>query len=84
MITQKFCFTLTSTNLYKHYSKLSVLTAIVQRGQRKRYNNATTYVAEVGTILSPKHGVISMVHCRPGTDPIPRTSQTEQNRTKEN
>jgi hypothetical protein len=29
-------------------------------------------------MLRPKHGVIPEGHCQPGTDSIPRTSQTEQ------
>jgi hypothetical protein len=33
---------------------------------------------KVDTTLSPKHGVILEGHCRPGTNPTPRTSQTEQ------
>jgi hypothetical protein len=40
--------------------------------------NATTHVAEVDTTFSPKPGVIPEGHCQPGTDPILRTSQTEQ------
>jgi hypothetical protein len=42
----------------------------------------TTPVAEVGTILSPKHGVTSKGHCQSGTDPIPRISQAEQCQAK--
>jgi hypothetical protein len=29
-------------------------------------------------MLHPKHGIIPEGHCQPGTDPTPRTSQTEQ------
>jgi hypothetical protein len=36
------------------------------------------YVAKVDTMSSPKPGVIPEGHCQLGTDPIPRTSQTEQ------
>jgi hypothetical protein len=39
---------------------------------------ATTHIAEVDTTLTPKYGVIPEGHCQPGTDPIPRTSQTVQ------
>jgi hypothetical protein len=78
--TQGFCFILSNTNLYKHYSKLQVYQVVFRVSSEN--NNATTYVAEVGTILSPKHGVTSKGHCRPGTDPIPRTSQAEQCRAK--
>jgi hypothetical protein len=41
-------------------------------------SHVTTHVAKVDTTLSPKHGVIQEGHCQPGTDPTPRTSQTEQ------
>jgi hypothetical protein len=41
-------------------------------------SHATTYVAKVDTTLSPKHGIIQEGRCQPGTDPTPRTSQTEQ------
>jgi hypothetical protein len=56
-------------NLYNIVWKLQVLTDSIQRRQRNIYNIVTTYVAEVGTILSPKHGVVPIGHCRPGTDP---------------
>jgi hypothetical protein len=46
--------------------------------QRKKSKLATTHVAKVDTILSPKPGVTQEGHCQPGTDPTPRTSQTEQ------
>jgi hypothetical protein len=36
------------------------------------------HIAKVDTTLSPKYGVIPEGHCRSGTDPTPRTSQTEQ------
>jgi hypothetical protein len=36
------------------------------------------HVAKVDTALSPKLGVTQEGHCQPGTDPTPRTSQTEQ------
>jgi hypothetical protein len=41
------------------------------------------HIAKVGTMLSPIHGVISEGHCQPGTDPIPRTSETEQRMAKQ-
>jgi hypothetical protein len=41
-------------------------------------SHTTTHVAKVDTTLNPKHGVIQEGHCQPGTDPTPRTSQTEQ------
>jgi hypothetical protein len=44
----------------------------------ERKEHATTYVVKVGTMLSPKPGVTQEGHCQPGTDPTPRTSQTEQ------
>jgi hypothetical protein len=43
-----------------------------------RNKHATTHVVEVDTTFSQKPGVIPEGHCQPGTDPIPRTSQTEQ------
>jgi hypothetical protein len=46
--------------------------------QRKENKHATTHVAKVDTILSPKLGVTQEDHCQPGTDPTPRTSQKEQ------
>jgi hypothetical protein len=36
------------------------------------------HVAKVDTVPSPKPGVTQEGHCQPGTDPTPRTSQTEQ------
>jgi hypothetical protein len=41
-------------------------------------NTRGYYVAKVDTVFSPKLGVIPEGHCQPGTDPTPRTSQTEQ------
>jgi hypothetical protein len=46
--------------------------------QRKGNKHATTFVAKVDTMLSPRPGVILEGHCQPGTDPIPRTSPKEQ------
>jgi hypothetical protein len=46
--------------------------------QRKGNKHATTLVAKVDTMLSPRPGVTPEGHCQPGTDPIPRTSQKEQ------
>jgi hypothetical protein len=46
--------------------------------QRKENKHATMHVAKVDTILSPKLGVTQEGHRQPGTDPTPRTSQTEQ------
>jgi hypothetical protein len=40
--------------------------------------HATTHVAKVDTMLSPRPGVTEEGHCQPGTDPTPRTSQKEQ------
>jgi hypothetical protein len=40
--------------------------------------HATTHVAKADTKLSPGPGVTSEGHCRPGTGPIPRTSQKER------
>jgi hypothetical protein len=45
--------------------------------QRKKSKFATTHIAKVDTMLSPKPGITPEGHCQPGTDPIPRTSQTE-------
>jgi hypothetical protein len=45
--------------------------------QRKKLTR-DYYVAKVDTIFSPKPGVIPKGHYQPGTDPISRTSQTEQ------
>jgi hypothetical protein len=45
--------------------------------QRKKLTR-DYYVAKVDTMFSPKPGVIPEGHCQPRTDPIPRTSQTEQ------
>jgi hypothetical protein len=36
------------------------------------------HVVKIDTTLSPKLGVIQESHCQAGTDPTPRTSQTEQ------
>jgi hypothetical protein len=38
----------------------------------------TTHVAKADTKLSPGPGVTLEGHCRPGTGPIPRTSQKER------
>jgi hypothetical protein len=46
--------------------------------QRKEHKHATTHIAKVDTILSPKLGVTQEGHYQPGTDPTPRTSQKEQ------
>jgi hypothetical protein len=43
--------------------------------QRKENKFATTHVAKVDTVLSPKLGVTQEGHCRLGTDPTPRTDQ---------
>jgi hypothetical protein len=51
--------------------------------QRKEYKHATTHVAKVDTVLSPKLGVTQEGHCQPGTDPTPRTSHTEQKLAKQ-
>jgi hypothetical protein len=45
--------------------------------------DATTHVARVDTMLSPRPGVTQVGHCQPGTDPIPRTSQKEQMSAKQ-
>jgi hypothetical protein len=45
-----------------------------QRKKLTRYY----YIAKVDTMFSPKLGVILEGHCQPGTDPTPRTSQTEE------
>jgi hypothetical protein len=37
-----------------------------------------THIADVDTTLSLKYGIIQEGHCQSGTDPTPRTSQTEQ------
>jgi hypothetical protein len=44
----------------------------------ERKDSATTRVAKVDTMLSPRPGVTPEGHCQPGTSPIPRTSQTVQ------
>jgi hypothetical protein len=46
--------------------------------QWKENKHATTHVAMVDTVLSPKLGVTQEGHCQPGTGPTPRTSHTEQ------
>jgi hypothetical protein len=46
--------------------------------QRKENKHATTHVAKVDTVLSPKLGVTQEGHCQPGTDSTPRTSHMEQ------
>jgi hypothetical protein len=46
--------------------------------QQKGNKHATTLVAKVDTMLSPRPGVTPEGHCQPGTDSIPRTSQKEQ------
>jgi hypothetical protein len=46
--------------------------------QRKQKEHATTHVAKVDTMLSPRSGVTQEGHCQSGTDPTPRTSQKEQ------
>jgi hypothetical protein len=38
---------------------------------------ATPHIVRVDTMFSPEPGVIQEGHCQPGTDPTPRTSQTE-------
>jgi hypothetical protein len=52
--------------------------------QRKGNKHATTYVAEVDTMLSPMPGVTPEDHCQPGTDPTPRTSHVEQKLATQN
>jgi hypothetical protein len=52
--------------------------------QWKEHKHATTYVANVDTVLSPKLGVTQEGHCQPGTDPTPRTSHTEQKLAMQN
>jgi hypothetical protein len=46
--------------------------------QQKEHKHATTHVAKVDTVLSPKLGVTQEGHCQPGMDPTAQTSQTEQ------
>jgi hypothetical protein len=41
-------------------------------------SHMTTHVMKVDTTFSPKPGVFPEGHCQTGTDPTPRTSQTEQ------
>jgi hypothetical protein len=38
---------------------------------------ATTHIAKVDTMLSPRPGVNQEGHCQPGMDPTPRTSHVE-------
>jgi hypothetical protein len=45
--------------------------------QRKKLTR-DYYITKVDTMFSPKLGIIPKGHCQPGTDPTPRTSQTEQ------
>jgi hypothetical protein len=52
--------------------------------QRKENKHATTHIVKVDTVLNPKLGVTQEGHCQPGTDPIPRTSHTEQKLAKQN
>jgi hypothetical protein len=52
--------------------------------QRKENKYATTHVARVDTVLSPKLGITQEGRCQPGTDPIPRTSHTEQKLAMQN
>jgi hypothetical protein len=67
-------------NLDKTYTnrvqtdKLNSLSKLT--GERKDY--ATTHVAKVNTMLSPRPGVTQEGHCQSGTGPIPQTSQKEQ------
>jgi hypothetical protein len=49
----------------------------------ERKEHATTHVAKVDTMLSPRPGVTQEGHCQPGTDPTPRTSQKEQTLAKQ-
>jgi hypothetical protein len=67
----------TLVHLYKHYFKNHKLYKLVL-SHSGRNKHATTHIAKVDTRFSSKHGVIPEGHCQPGTDPIPRTSQTEQ------
>jgi hypothetical protein len=52
--------------------------------QRKENKHASTHVAKVDTVLSPRLGVTQEGHCQPGTDPTPQTSQKEQKLAKQN
>jgi hypothetical protein len=47
-------------------------------------DHATTHVAKVDTMLSPRPGVTQEGHCQPGTDPTPRTSHVEQKLAMQN
>jgi hypothetical protein len=51
---------------------------------RKEDKFATTHVAKVDTVLSPKLGVTQEGHCQPGTDPTPWTNHTEQKLAMQN
>jgi hypothetical protein len=44
---------------------------------QKKSKLATTYVAKIDTMLSPKPGITPEGHCQSGMGPTPRTSQTE-------
>jgi hypothetical protein len=46
-----------------------------QRKEKLKF--ATTHVAKVDTMLSPRPGVTQESHCQPGMDATPRTSQKE-------
>jgi hypothetical protein len=63
-------------NLYKHCFQTTSYTACP--GSQRKSINTRLHVAKVDTTLSPKLGVTQEGHCQPGTDPTPRTSQTEQ------
>jgi hypothetical protein len=57
--------------------KLTSVTVCLN-SQRKKKFYATTHVAKANTKLSPGPGVTPEGQCRPGTGPIPRTSQKER------
>jgi hypothetical protein len=78
------------TNLFQIECKLIQIVfnmtsyAACPSSQQKENKHATTHIAKVDTVLSPKLGVTQEGHCQPGTDPTPQTSQKEQKLAKQN
>jgi hypothetical protein len=72
-----------NVNLYKQCLTRQA-TQLVQVHSGRKNKHATTQVAKVDTVLSPKLGVTPEGHYQPGTDPTPRTSHTEQKLAMQN
>jgi hypothetical protein len=70
--------------LIQRVFKPTRLTACPCSQRKEKVKHATTYIAKVDTMLSPRPGVTQEGHCQPGMDPTPRTSHVDQRLATQN